>query len=346
MSAIDRAFNLSYPYEVVLKYIELYKMVGESEIDISELSPHYSVYHEIVRKEDIESLFTMYFKNPKVTSSRMSNIIDSTQNLQMRNIDETYLNNLVRIFNMIYSSSKFELSVNEIIDLESQLSTNINKSKGLKRANKGEISYRERLESIINAYHLGLKSGKTEVQYLNTSFLVDFIKLSPFYDNNELIGIIIFYVLLINTDITSFAYSSFFKKLKAKEEDYKKFLNISFYMYDEGMTNISELFKFFLEIEIESYKDLRTLRRGMEQDKVLKKSSGVETVIYKLPSTFKKEDIRRLMPTVSDSTIDRVLSQMQEEGKITSIGRGRSAAWVRLDNSYEEKKVFFDNFDN
>ena len=103
MSAIDRAFNLSYPYEVVLKYIELYKMVGESEIDISELSPHYSVYHEIVRKEDIESLFTMYFKNPKVTSSRMSNIIDSTQNLQMRNIDETYLNNLVRIFNMIYS---------------------------------------------------------------------------------------------------------------------------------------------------------------------------------------------------------------------------------------------------
>ena len=197
---------------------------------------------------------------------------------------------------------------------------------------------------IISIYNTNLKSGKTEVQYLNTSFLVDFIKLSPVYDHNELIAIIIYYVLLLKTDITCFAYVSFFKELLAKEDEYKKNLNTSFFMYEEGMTNISELFKLFLDIEFKSYEELRMMRRENEQDKVLSKASSVETVIYKLPETFSKDDIRKRLPTVSDTTIDRVLSSLQEQGKIMPIGRGRGAKWVRLDNSYEEKRLLFDNF--
>ena len=344
MSALERAFNLSFPYEVVLKYIKLYKMVGKSEKDIDELSPHYQVFHEITFKEDIKSIFELFFKDYKMTKARRDAIISSSGNTVSRNNDETYLSNLVRIFEMIYSSSQFELSTNEIIDLESQLVNGINKPKGLKRPNKGEISYREKLDALISIYNTNLNSGKTEIQYLNTSFLVDFIKLSPFYDHNELIAIIIYYVLLLKTDITCFAYVSFFKELLSKEEDYKKCLNTSFFMYEEGMTNISELFKLFLDIEIRSYDELHMMRRENEQDKVLSKASSVETVIYKLPETFSKDDIRKRMPTISDSTIDRVLSSLQEQGKIMPIGRGRGAKWVRLDNSYEEKKLLFDNF--
>ena len=345
MSAIDRAFNLSFPYEIVLKYINLYKMVGESEKDIDELSSHYSVYHDMAHKEDVKSIFEMFYKGYKITSARVESIINNSTSIVPKNMDETYLKNIVRIFDMIYSDTQFELSANEIIDLESQLCTDINKPKGLRRNNKDELPYRIRLEKLIESYHEKLKSGKTEVQYLNASFLIDFIKLSPFYDYNDLIGLIIFYVLTIKTDIRSFAYVSFFKQIKENEEEFRKNLNISFYMYDEGMTNISELFKFFIDIEVASYKNLHQLSRELAQDKVLKKSSGVETVIYKLPQTFTKDDIRKKMPTVSDSTIDRVLKSMQEKGKIAPYGRGRSSKWVRLDNSYEEKKIFLDSFE-
>ena len=315
-----------------------------SEKDIDELSTHYSVFHELTFKEDVKSIFELFFKDYKMTKARRDAIISNSGNTVCRNNDETYLSNIVRIFEMIYKSSRFDLITNEIIDLESQLCDGINKPKGLKRPNKGEISYREKLDSLISIYNTNLKSGKTEVQYLNTSFLVDFIKLSPFYDHNELIAIIIYYVLLLKTDITCFAYVSFFKELLAKEDEYKKNLNTSFFMYEEGMTNISELFKLFLDIEIKSYEELRMMRRENEQDKVLSKASSVETVIYKLPETFSKDDIRKRLPTVSDTTIDRVLSSLQEQGKIMPIGRGRGAKWVRLDNSYEEKRLLFDNF--
>lgn len=345
MSALERAFNLSFPYEVVLKYIKLYKMVGESEKDIDELSSHYSVFHDLTLKEDIKSIFELFFKNYKMTSARRDAIINKSGNTVYRNNDEIYLANLVRIFEMIYSSNDFYLTTNEIIDLESQLCQSINKPKGLKRPNKGEISYRDKLDNLISIYESNLKSGKTEIQYLNASFFIDFIKLSPFYDHNELIALIILYVLILRTDITCFAYISFFKEILSREEEYKKLLNISFYMYEEGMTNISELFKFFLDIEIKSYEELHMMRRENEQDKVLSKASSVETVIYKLPETFSKDDIRKRIPTISDSTIDRVLCSLQEQGKIMPIGRGRGAKWVRLDNSYEEKKLLFDNFD-
>ena len=344
MSALERAFNLSFPYEIVLKYISLYKSVGESVKDTDLLGEHYSIYHEIVYKEDIKNLFEMYFKDYKMTSARMSSIIDKSGNTVYKNNDEKYLANLTNIFDMIYSDSTFDFLSTEIIDLELQLSSGIQKSKGLKRPNKNEKSYRERLDELIELYHKNLKSGKCEVQYLNVSFMVDFIKLSPFYEHNELIGLIILYVLMLKTDIKSFAYISFFKELKNKEEEFKSNLLKSFYMYDEGMTNISDLFKFILDIEVKSYKDLHYLSREIEQDKVIKKSSSVVTVIYKLPETFSKEDIRRMIPTVSDSTIDRVLKALQDEGKIMALGRGRGSKWLRLDDTYDSNQKFLDNF--
>ena len=343
MNAIKNSYSLSLPSDIVLKYIALYKRVGSSLKDIDNLNAKYSVYHDITRKEDLRSLFSTYFSGYKITDQRLGYIIDRSNHVSPKNNDEIYLSNLVNVFDLIYSSSKFTLSENEIQDLEQTLSKGVSRSYGFKRPNKDERSYRDRLEEICKIYHEVYNSHKVEATYLNISFLVDFLKLSPFYQYNEMIGMIIFYVLMLKSEIKCFAYISFFKKFMERKKEFDEALNKSFYMYEDSMSNLSPLTRFFLDIMIDSYNDLHDLSRTEEQDRALNKALTVVNVIYKLDDNFSKEDIRKRLPSVSDSTIDRVLKAMQDEGKIMTLGRGRGAKWLRLDDSYKESENIFKN---
>ena len=47
----------------------------------------------------------------------------------------------------------------------------------------------------------------------------------------------------------------------------------------------------------------------------------------KLPQTFTKAQISQMYPYISPTTINRALASLQEEGKISSNGTGRSATW-------------------
>ena len=59
----------------------------------------------------------------------------------------------------------------------------------------------------------------------------------------------------------------------------------------------------------------------------------------KLNDVFAKDEIRERHPLISDSTINRTLKRLQEEGKIRPLGKGRSAKWIKLVKT--EKKLNF-----
>ena len=344
MKALESSLHFNYPNELVLSYIDLYKSIGNGHKNIETLNKEYSIYHDITFKDDIKYLFEMFFKGYKITEARVKSIIKGNDTVAKNN-DEKYLINLTEIFNKIYSDLNFNLSVNEIKDLEGLLERGIkDKPTGFKKAPNNQVSYRDKLDSLINKYDEIKKTNSVEILYLNTSFMVDFIKLSPFYNHNELIGLLIFYILNLRGDCQCAVYSSFFKKIESKVDEFTELLNKSYYLYDEGLINLTQLIKFFLNIYISLYDEIEDLVRFKGVGNQLSKTATVETVIYGLPYTFSKSDIMEKLPNISKTTIDRVLASLQKENKIMPLNKGRGSQWVRLDNSYEEREDFLKQF--
>ena len=65
-------------------------------------------------------------------------------------------------------------------------------------------------------------------------------------------------------------------------------------------------------------------------------------------SATTKSEIQKMHPNVSSKTIERTLDRLQEEGKIESLGTGRSAKWMKkfkLQSGFEYDAVSF-NFDD
>lgn len=55
-----------------------------------------------------------------------------------------------------------------------------------------------------------------------------------------------------------------------------------------------------------------------------------EYVLEHAPSAFRRRDIERALPGISDATVRLVLAELREEGRIRSEGAGRGARWQRL----------------
>ena len=144
-------------------------------------------------------------------------------------------------------------------------------------------------------------------------------------------------------------YVSFFPKLLLKKDEYLKLLHQSSFRWNEGLSEVMPLIKFMISVYDEMYQDLEVLVRDIhfESDLSIKKTDFVENIILKMPETFSKQDIRKKHPHVSDSTINRTLKRLQEEDKIRSLGKGRSAKWVKImnqENKSGQLKFRLDDF--
>jgi len=63
---------------------------------------------------------------------------------------------------------------------------------------------------------------------------------------------------------------------------------------------------------------------GNKQDRVC------DYILRQAPAEFRRRDIERALPDVSNATIRLVLNQLRDAGKITPAGSGRGAHWRRL----------------
>ena len=345
MKALENSIKRQIPQDILLDYIKLYKKVGVGEKYIDDLNVDFFVYNKLVQKDDIKYLFDMFFPTAKISETRFTSFVEKKADLKPRNKDEILLVNIRGIFDRIYSSNVFEVNTNEINDLAVLLYKGyLEKNNSFKKSSDSDHSSRDKLEEIVASYNKLRKEKMVDYLCLNIAFLVDFLKLSPFKEGNSLVGIIVFYVLSLESDIKAFAYSSFFKKLFKYKDEYEKSVNESFFMYEDGFPNVSNLLRLMLKIDKEAYDDLESLDRDYLFSKGLKKYDTVINIIYKLGETFSKNDIREAIPGISDSTIDRVLQDLQNEGKIGAYSKGRNAKWVLLDRSRDEKKNFLDEF--
>lgn len=322
--------------EEVLKLTRLYQFKGKD------------FFYETIMKPDLERIMRRTVEDECYEFVKYVglNLTDNRKNLIIRKdatpktADEQLLANLKNVLTRFMADPKsFELITNEVNSMAKLL------YHGLKDINfnsrtvdvqinlitdKKKVSSRNELDELLKKYESLTYSNSYEKTYLITNFYIDFTHMNIFNEGNDLIGLILFYILITREGFSLFRYVSFFKLLNVHKDEFKIAYLTSGYNYEEGFSKSAPIQKLLIDMMLEGYNSIERIVENYDFDKNINKTDDIEITIYKLPQVFTKDDIRIHHPLVSESTINRTLNRLKNENIVRPNGVGRSATWVRL----------------
>jgi len=336
------------PNDIIKRYLTLYPFIGRNQEYIKSVENDYETLQMQTVQHDAY-FFALLF-DLSVTDARFKSIL--IKDAKPKTKDEILLKNIKHAFVRMHRDAKdFTLIDREIQDLlkflyqDIEPSSNLHFAKASKDAPKpsllasGTKTKREALEKLVSTYNKVKRNTDYEPGFIALNFYVDFLQLKPFKSHNDVIGLLILYVLFLDAEYATYHLTSFFEKLFKRRDKFQKLLNETAHNWSEGMSDTHALHRFFLDVTIESYKELAEMLRNYTFDQQHNKSDYIENTINKLEEVFTKEDIRHAHPTVSESTINRTLARLRDEKKIRPLGRGRSAKWMKLYQSPRKKTL-------
>lgn len=371
MSCLDNTDKVIIPSNMLLDMMNLYRFSGKDS------------YYNSIFKKDLTAYRNVNVINETFYFAKLMelNIKDerimllAKKEVQPKNNSEKIVLNLKKVFNLIlFNIEHFELLPNEIQDLVNLMFQDIAKFKYRVEKTKGKssltnkkevletIKYDLVLEEMIKKFNSLYKTKEYEVTLLITNFFIDFYNTKVFEDltdfkANEFCSYLILYILLFKYEFDAFNYRPFFKQVYENMKTFHFCISESSFNWSSGYANVTNTHKFIIERLLECYNGVEDEKQKQTHvaDNKISKTNDVEVSIANYPdATFTKADIQALHPNVSPKTIERTLERLQQEGKVESLGTGRSARWMKkfklqsgfeydaisfnLDDALEEKK--------
>lgn len=203
------------------------------------------------------------------------------------------------------------------------------------------ISVRLAFERMLDEYKAFLTGDLFEHLFLSVIAYMEMVNLKPYTKHNELASILALYYMILSCDVISFSYISFFEiYLEMKEKISTSIAKGSINYHDNYLKTADTVRLIYQLIDI-SYTKLKTLIKNFKYQDHAFKSDVIEVTIYqKMPTYFTKDDIRRIHPNASDSTINRILFKLRDEQVIMPLGKGRSARWMKLIPDDDPRLIF------
>lgn len=364
MSCLDNTNKVVIPTNMLLDMMNLYRFSGKDSYYNSLFKKDLAVF----RGENVKEEVFYFAKIMELDLADERIRLLAKKDIVPKNNSEKIVLNLKKVFNLIiFNLEHFDLVPNEINDLANMLFNDVfkvkfrvEKVKEKNLHNKKEEFVNKKLdlelESMIKKFETMQKSKEYEVTLLITNFFIDFFNSKIFeennnYDVNRFVSYLILYILLFKYEFDVFNYKSFFEKIYENMKIFHNAINQSSFNWNSGYANVQETHAFIVERLLECYKNLEDEKQkysyGVENR--VRKTNDVEITIVRFPGqVFSKADIQKAHPNVSAKTIERTLERLQQEGKIESMGTGRSAKWVKkisLQNGFDYDPMSF-NFDD
>ncbi len=333
MNCISKLDHYIIPNDIVVTLSKIYRFIGNNEFYINTLGSDLNRVIDTTVQKD--AYFLSKILKLDISEARARLIIE--KNSSPRNKEENTLYNLKDTLSAI--QQKFQLvslQSNEIFNMVNYIYSHYN---GIKfdlseggqsllqsQSNKSKRLILEEMNDIIS---LNLRSEKFEKITLFLNYFVDFYNLRPFVSKNEVISLVILYQLILIADINAFKYVSFFEMLYFDFSNFTDQLCKASVNWKEGYAQTTEFVRYFLNLVIKAYKQTDKIIKDYRFDSTNKKVDNIESTILSMKSVFTKEEIRIANPYVSESTINRALISLREQGYIEPLGKGRSAKWIR-----------------
>ena len=253
-----------------------------------------------------------------------------------------------KVVNMIYDKATNHLFFNgsDILDCLNLIygKTTIKFSNAIL---ENKVSLRLTYERILEKYQDWFKNDKFEHIFLSVIVFMEMANLKPYSNHNELAAILSLYYMILLSDVISIHYVSFFETYTTFKNKIDTAVAKGSINYQDNYLKTTDTVRLVFELIAQTYSTLQEMIKKLTQQERAFKSDVIEvTILQKMPVYFTKDDIRRIHPNASDSTINRILFKLRDEQIIMPLGKGRSARWMKIISENDPRLIFGLNYEN
>lgn len=190
------------------------------------------------------------------------------------------------------------------------------------------IDTKASMEQLLLAYIDARDNPNINQLLLIPCVILDFLCIHPFSDGNGRMSRLLTLLLLYKTGFDAGKYISFEEQINKTKEYYYEALRKSSISWHENQNDYFFFVENFLMTLFTCYKELDK-RFATVNSKKINKTSRIEATILNSILPISKKEISDILPDVSVTTIESVLSKMIKENKIVKIGEGRNTRYIR-----------------
>ncbi|MCL2491774.1 MAG: Fic family protein [Coriobacteriia bacterium] len=159
-------------------------------------------------------------------------------------------------------------------------------------------------------------------------FAFDFSCIHPFKDGNGRMGRLLTLLLLYQSDYQVGKYISIEKLIEQSKDTYYDSLEASSFGWQDVTNDYRPFLRYMLGIIYAAYNEFSHRVEGLVINKRTK-AQRIEMLFERERGKITKRDILQHCPDISETTVERTLANLLQEGKIKKIGTGRVTGYVK-----------------
>lgn len=337
--------NKKLDAEIVRLLSNIYKYVGKHEEYMKKRPVELKKLIEIAKIQSTES--SNEIEGIVTTNTRLKQLVQ--EKTTPRNREEEEIAGYRDILNIIHENFKYiNINKNYILQLHKNLFRYMNNNfAGKTKSVQNYISERYKngdthilftpltpsetplaLEKICEEYNKVIGNNEVEPLIVIPIFIHDFLCIHPFNDGNGRMSRLLTTLLLYRSGFYIGKYISLEAKISQNKDLYYIALKNSGINWHRGNEDPIPFVKYILGIILSAYKDLEE-RYEIVEEKLPAIKIVIKAVELKI-GKFKKQDIIKLCPALSLSSVEASLRKLVDEGILERYGKGRSTYYIRI----------------
>lgn len=180
----------------------------------------------------------------------------------------------------------------------------------------------EAITNLCTSYNEVINKGEADPLLIIPMFIIDFLCIHPFNDGNGRMSRLLTLLLLYQNDYIVGKYISLEKLIEKTKDSYYEVLQESSFGWMDEQNDYEPFVKYILGIVTAAYREFFDRAKVVEEKKV-PKPDRIEELIKNHLGTITKTEILENTPGISQTTVQRTLTDLVKAGKIIKIGGGR-----------------------
>ena len=186
----------------------------------------------------------------------------------------------------------------------------------------------EAMNQLILAYIDARDNLNINPLLLIPCVILDFLCIHPFADGNGRMSRLLTLLLLYKNGFDAGKYISFEEQINNNKGLYYEALRRSSVGWEEGKNDYGFFIENFLITLFSCYKELDKRFATVNSGKV-NKQSRIEATVLNSVLPISKSEICNILPDVSPTTVELVLSQLVKANKVIKVGTGKKIHYLR-----------------
>lgn len=185
----------------------------------------------------------------------------------------------------------------------------------------------EAVEKLCEAYNYAINNTDADPLLIIPMFVLDFLCIHPFRDGNGRMSRLLTLLLLYKSEYIVGRYISLERLIEASKDSYYDTLQASSITWHEEENDYIPFVTYILGVIAAAYREFFDRTKLIEEKKITK-PNRIEEEIKNHIGTITKAEIMQNVPGVSQTTVQRTLTELTKSEKIKKIGNGRYTKYV------------------